>query len=61
MNPDLILYVVLRHDDVNHLCRRGRANALCGTWLGNEYIVMKPLLRPDVEHPTCVACVARAA
>lgn len=61
MNPDMILYVVIRHDDVYHVRRGYRANALCGTWLGNEYIVQRPLCRGDTEHPTCVACAARTS
>lgn len=60
MSLDATLYVVEPMDgNVYHVRRHGRGNSLCGQWSGDRYIVQRPLLRPGVEPPNCIACVAR--
>lgn len=56
------LYVVVRHDDGEplHIRRHGWGHAFCGAFIGNQYIVQRPLYRPGAETPTCLRCVGRA-
>ena len=54
------LYVVTpERGYVYHVCKHGRAHALCGHFLGLHYIVMRPLSKPTVEPPSCIPCIAR--